>query len=199
MQAPVAWQGKGRGRGFAFGIDPGVVGQPLAFFEQRADTRQQVLVERRVEEHQIEGGGRLGFQVAQGVGGLYLADGAAQRPQVLAQVGHGNVAGIQCLAHGGATGSRTLAPATYGASQLNKVSRTRSGVGRNPGTSGKLKRRLRHSPPMMRSLFTPLCGWAGFLLGRDGLAISAPEPRAVARRVCQSAAATAFAVPWGLR
>ena len=38
-------------------------------------------------------------------------------------------------------------------SQLNNVSRTRSGVGRRPSASGKRKTRRRHSPPMMRTEF----------------------------------------------
>ena len=38
-------------------------------------------------------------------------------------------------------------------SQLNTVSRTRSGVGRRSVWSGKVRTRLRHSPPMMRTLF----------------------------------------------
>ena len=42
-------------------------------------------------------------------------------------------------------------PAIENCSQLNKVSRTRSGVGRSPGESGKCTRRPRHPPPTMRT------------------------------------------------
>ena len=38
-------------------------------------------------------------------------------------------------------------------SQLNRVSRTRSGVGRSPGMSGKPTRRPRQAPPTMRTKF----------------------------------------------
>lgn len=38
-------------------------------------------------------------------------------------------------------------------SQLKTVSRTRSGVGRRWASSGKCNMRLRHLPPMMRTLF----------------------------------------------
>ena len=82
MQAPVLRQAEGRGGAFAFGVNPGVIGQPLALFEQRAHGGQQVLVERWVEEHQVVRGGRLRFQIAQGVGGLYLPIGAAQGAEV---------------------------------------------------------------------------------------------------------------------
>src|SRR5690606_20362783 len=58
--------------------------------------------------------------------------------------------------------SRQRAPGRTGASQLNSVSRTRSGVGRRPGRLGNSSRRPRHSPPMIRSRpgparGTPLC------------------------------------------
>ena len=39
-------------------------------------------------------------------------------------------------------------------SQLNSVSRTRSGVGRSPGTAVTSSRRERHSPPTMRTRLT---------------------------------------------
>src|SRR5438874_2140166 len=46
--------------------------------------------------------------------------------------------------------SRQCAPAMYGASQLKSVSRTRSGVGRNPCAANTGSRRPRQRPPMMR-------------------------------------------------
>ena len=49
--------------------------------------------------------------------------------------------------------SRQRLPSTTGASQLKRVSRTRSGVGRMPGCRGKRIRRPRHSPPIIRSSF----------------------------------------------
>src|SRR5580658_534123 len=47
--------------------------------------------------------------------------------------------------------SRQRAPATRAPSQLNSVSRTRSGVGRISGPAAKRSLRPRHVPPMMRS------------------------------------------------
>ncbi len=46
--------------------------------------------------------------------------------------------------------SRQRAPTMRGPSQLNSVSRTRSGVGRTSGMSGKRQRRPRIAPPMTR-------------------------------------------------
>src|SRR6202034_1587181 len=51
--------------------------------------------------------------------------------------------------------SRHRAPTTSCCNQLNKVSRTRSGVGLRPGISGKLMRRPRQPPPMMRTELRP--------------------------------------------
>src|SRR3984893_5347141 len=51
--------------------------------------------------------------------------------------------------------SRHRAPAMWCCSQLNKVSRTRSGVGLRPGTSGKFTRRPRQPPPMIRTELRP--------------------------------------------
>jgi hypothetical protein len=104
VQAPVLRQAQGRRRGLAFGVHPGIFGQPLALFEQLANGGQQVLVERWVEEHQVVGRCRLGFQISQGIGGLDLAVGAPQGAQVLLQAGHRDAAGVQRLAHGRATG-----------------------------------------------------------------------------------------------
>jgi len=44
-----------------------VLGQPTLCLQQLAGRLQQILVERRVEEYQVEGGRRLGFQIAQGI------------------------------------------------------------------------------------------------------------------------------------
>ena len=106
MQAPATWQAERGGRGLALSVDPGIRCQPLAFFQQGADGRQQVLVERWVEEHYVVFSRRLGFQVAQRVGRLYLAGGATQRTQVLLEAGHRHVAGVQRLALSRATGQR---------------------------------------------------------------------------------------------
>src|SRR5262249_7945075 len=46
-------------------------------------------------------------------------------------------------------------------SQLKRVSRTRSGVGRRPCAGWKRTRRLRHSPPMMRTRLRPAVIVAG--------------------------------------
>lgn len=51
--------------------------------------------------------------------------------------------------------SRQAARGNASCSQLNRVSRTRSAVGRSPSTSGNCNLRLRHCPAMMRRLF---CG-----------------------------------------
>src|SRR5690606_3563043 len=70
------------------------------------------------------------------------------------------------------------------ASQLNSVSRTRSGVGRRPGRSATARRVRFHWPPMMRSSCAraargaDLWGWP-FI--RASLAALAPAFRAVAR------------------
>lgn len=49
--------------------------------------------------------------------------------------------------------SRQRLPLRFCPSQLNKVSRTRSGVGRRPSASGNPTQRLRWVPPMMRTRF----------------------------------------------
>ncbi len=51
--------------------------------------------------------------------------------------------------------SRQRVPAMECCSQLNNVSRTRSGVGRSPGRSGKLMRRPRQAPAMIRTELRP--------------------------------------------
>ena len=48
--------------------------------------------------------------------------------------------------------SRTREPGSIGCNQLNRVSRTRSGVGRKPGRSSTGSRVPRHRPPMIRTL-----------------------------------------------
>src|SRR5215831_13600519 len=48
--------------------------------------------------------------------------------------------------------SRQALPLKSWPSQLNTVSRTRSGVGLRSSASGNSTRRLRHSPPMMRTV-----------------------------------------------
>ena len=53
--------------------------------------------------------------------------------------------------------SRQRLPGTLAISQLNRVSRTRSGVGRMPPSPGKRMRRPRHSPPMMRRVWIIFC------------------------------------------
>ena len=53
--------------------------------------------------------------------------------------------------------SRQRLPGTRLISQLNRVSRTRSGVGRMPPSPGKRMRRPRHSPPMMRRVWFIFC------------------------------------------
>ena len=45
--------------------------------------------------------------------------------------------------------SSTMAPGQYGASQLNRVSRIRSGVGRRPSLSITSSFRPRHLPPII--------------------------------------------------
>ncbi len=49
--------------------------------------------------------------------------------------------------------SRQVAPGTSARSQLNRVSRMRSGVGRRPSPSGNRSSRLRNRPPIMRTVF----------------------------------------------
>ena len=61
--------------------------------------------------------------------------------------------------------SRHRLPATSICSQLNSVSRTRSGVGRIASTGGKWIRRPRHAPPMMRSSNPPPGRAASFFTG----------------------------------
>lgn len=66
--------------------------------------------------------------------------------------------------------SRTRAPSMRGRSQLNRVSRTRSGVGRISTPAGNCSRRPRWRPPMMRRMreFAP--------------ALRAPPPASLALR-----------------
>ena len=59
------------------------------------------------------------------------------------------------------TESRQRAPLMTGASQLKRVSRTRSGVGRRPSAGVKLSLRPRHCPPMMRSVLCFVAAFAG--------------------------------------
>ena len=54
VQAPVAGQAEAGGRVLAFGVDPGLAGQPALFFQQGAGRQQQALAERRVEEHHVQ-------------------------------------------------------------------------------------------------------------------------------------------------
>ena len=51
--------------------------------------------------------------------------------------------------------STQASPVRRWPSQLKRVSRTRSGVGRRPAASGKRTMRLRQSPPTMRRRFAP--------------------------------------------
>src|SRR5512134_981998 len=51
--------------------------------------------------------------------------------------------------------SRQRLPARSWPSQLKSRSRTKSGVGRRPAAAGNRIRRLRHSPPMMRTALLP--------------------------------------------
>ncbi|MNE42558.1 hypothetical protein D3C80_1366880 [compost metagenome] len=106
VQAPVAGQLQGRWRGFALGVDPGVLGQPLTLFKQGAGGGQQALVERRIEEHQVEGQLRLALQVALGVGLDHLAAWATQGFQVLPQAGDGRRVAVQSHGLARATGQR---------------------------------------------------------------------------------------------
>src|SRR3569832_1220582 len=56
--------------------------------------------------------------------------------------------------------SRQIHPGRSWPSQLNNVSRTRSGVGRKPAPSGKSSRRRRYCPQMMRTrLAAPCARW----------------------------------------
>ena len=57
--------------------------------------------------------------------------------------------------------SKQREPAIFGVNQLNSVSRTRSPVGRSPGSSIKWRLRPRHWPPIMRSV--EFFGWQFFL------------------------------------
>ncbi len=106
MQSPVAGQAEAGGRRFAFGVDPGVRGQPTLAFEQLAGRLQQVPVERRVEKDQVEGRRRLAVQIAQGVALQQLAVAAVEGVQVLAQAGDGVGVHVQRQGHAGATRQR---------------------------------------------------------------------------------------------
>lgn len=94
-----------------------------------------------------------------------------------------------------AKGSRTRAPSTWAASQLNRVSRTRSGVGRRPGASGKARRRERHWPAMIRSWPWRAAGRAG--LTGDRRISAAPAGRREKERGAPEGAAAAAARPSG--
>ena len=83
-------------------------------------------------------------------------------------------------------------PARSCPSQLNSVSRTRSGVGRSPATAGKRTTRPRKAPPMMRTRFAD--GQAGRSRGEAGKIIGGD--RAV--KSCRGAVAFA-AYPPALR
>jgi hypothetical protein len=50
--------------------------------------------------------------------------------------------------------SKQLRPVKSCPSQLNTVCLTRSGVGRKPSASGNLIKRLRHSPALIRIVFS---------------------------------------------
>src|SRR5438445_12129575 len=89
--------------------------------------------------------------------------------------------------------SRQASPSRRWPSQLNSVSRTRSGVGRNPGFDGTAMRRPRYSPAMIRSLplleFTDTMvaalSWAARLkagLARTREVLNTPVPVLLARR-----------------
>ena len=103
VQPPVGRQAERRGGGFAFRVDPGVGRQPAALFQQLAGRHQQVLVERRIEEHQVIRLRRLLGQVAQRIGLLHLAVAALQGLQVAAQGGHRGGVQVQRQGLTGAT------------------------------------------------------------------------------------------------
>jgi hypothetical protein len=74
--------------------------------------------------------------------------------------------------------SRHRAPAIRGASQLKRVSRTRSGVGRIPGEGGNRSFLPRHFPPMIRSTRASLAGREApgpCVFGAGPLVLGAPE------------------------
>ena len=74
--------------------------------------------------------------------------------------------------------SRQRRPVRSCPSQLNSVSRTRSGVGRRPGTAGKRTRRPRKAPPMMRTRFARELGNGGARVCRTGAAAERRPRRA---------------------
>lgn len=80
--------------------------------------------------------------------------------------------------------SKQCAPTMESCSQLNRVSRTRSGVGRRPGRSGKWTRRPRHPPAMIRTEFRPSApGLTGFVGDTGGIIPSSGTMLAGASRV----------------
>lgn len=106
VQPPVSGQAEGRGDALALGIDPGVGVQPAAGFEQAAGVLQQVLMERRVEEHQVEGARSLVSQVAHGIAEDQLGGAALERVEVVAQGRHRFAVGIQGQPFAGAARQR---------------------------------------------------------------------------------------------
>src|SRR5690606_25097231 len=73
MQAPVCRVGQAFRGGFAFGVDEGAWRQPAVGFQGGTGGDEQVLVERRVEENQVEGRRRAAGEQVQCVLLQYLA------------------------------------------------------------------------------------------------------------------------------
>ena len=140
--------------------------------------------ERRIDEGQVERAVRLPRQPRQCI--ALHAPPLRPRPpgawRFLQRIGQGRVAFDQhapgtrrarplpaparrCPANR----SSTRAPGKTGCSQLNRVSRTRSALGRRPGLAGTDSRVPRQRPPMMRMLpDRRACGGSGFIRAAGG-------------------------------
>ena len=135
---------------------------------------QQARRERRVQKHDIERL-RRALQEMHRITLMHLRSGRPPLSQVRAQLPDGNcillneshlarATGESFEAQRSTTGKQVeqCAPATRGASQLNNVSRTRSGVGRMSARAGKRRRRPRHVPPMILNTREPAPGLPPF-------------------------------------
>ena len=137
--------------------------EPAALLEQRGGGTEQRRAERRIEKHHIERA-RRALEVAQRVGALDLATlraplgesrvELARRGRVVLDEGNLRGPTRQGLEPESAAAGEQIEAARARdarASQLNSVSRTRSGVGRMSASRGKRSFLPRQAPPMIRS------------------------------------------------
>ncbi len=141
--------------------------------------QEQIAIKRRVDEHQVQ------------AGRCALAQLRAASCSTMHTLAAPREAASSPSAPVPEKASRQRQPDKSWPSQLNRVSRTRSGVGRRPGKWGTGRRVRFHCPPMMRISPAPLrsageptwaAGAAGALAPRWGALLVVPAPRACAAR-----------------